>query len=110
MVLLNTYSNRMKRLEFGSQPVIQKTIVRSDFSLADWTSFAMLTRFFVFPFRQGSTPSKPDIVVFSWKLEGDFRPVITVAATDEGLMNPKLKITCKSLESHMIPYILFEEL
>ena len=96
--MVTTYIDRMKRLEFGAEPVIKDAVLRSDFQLSDWSLSAHVTRFFIFPFREGSDPSKPDIVGFSWKLgEKSFVPMITVVATDAGLTNPTLKIVpCKS--------------
>ena len=87
----------MKRLEFGKK-IAEKTAILSNFTKSDWQNVAQFTKFFVFPFRQASDPTKPDLVTFSWKQTGSsYQPVITVASTDEGLINPSLKIpSCKS--------------
>ena len=54
-----------------------------------------MTRFFIFPFRQGSNPSNPDIIIVSWKGDDPTKAqcIISVASTESLLTKPTLKIT-----------------
>ena len=54
--------------------------------------YAHMTRFFLFPFRQESSLSNPDIVTFTWKGDDVTKPqaVISVASTGNLLTSPKV--------------------
>ena len=88
------------RIEFGGpdrkNPKIDvnRLVLLSPYTLLDWTLFARLARFFVFPFQQGSSPNNPDLITMTWKfINGVPKPTITVASTEKSLSNPKVTIT-----------------
>ncbi|KAG8525647.1 uncharacterized protein KY384_000407 [Bacidia gigantensis] len=89
-------------LEFGgtdkkkSEYDIKRTVLVSSFKSDDWKLYGPLTRFFIFPFRQGSGSSNPDLITWTWKAggtPGSLVPFVSVASTDKLLLNPQIKIT-----------------
>ncbi|KAL8733469.1 MAG: hypothetical protein Q9166_002095 [cf. Caloplaca sp. 2 TL-2023] len=72
-----------------------RTVLVSSFKQAEWDRLLSVTRFFIFPFRQGSSPTNPDLVTFSWSLSDSAlpKPVVNLASTDNQLLNPKPRMT-----------------
>ncbi|KAL8786295.1 MAG: hypothetical protein Q9213_002890 [Squamulea squamosa] len=68
---------------------IKRSVLVSSFNSDDRKNYASFTRFFIFPFRQGSGPSNPDLITWCWK---GGNPLVTVASTDKLLLNPQVKI------------------
>ena len=94
------------RVEFGSPSTrIDKLVLVPSFPLADWTLWARLTRFFIFPFRKGSTKEQPDLVAFTWKSSGGVQPMITVASTKNSLSSAEttMKSTIDFKEGQGLP-------
>ena len=73
---------------------IERSVLLPQFTLNDWNQVGSLTRFFIFLFRQGSGPSNPDLVTFSWKISSlSFQPYISVVSTEKILLNPQIAMT-----------------
>ena len=79
----------------ASENDIRKTVLVSGLKPGYYEQYAHMTRFFIFPFRQGSSPANPDIVAISWKGDDPSKAqcIISVASTESLLTKPTLKMT-----------------
>ena len=79
----------------SSENDFSKTVLVSGLKPGYYEQYAHMTRFFIFPFRQDSSPANPDIVTVSWKGDDSSKAqcIISVASTEALLTKPTLKIT-----------------